>query len=109
MKYRPVSKHVSRPKKVDPFKQGLDKDVVLRLIEGKHTKQDRAKYYRTQWYKDLVQEAVDTIGWCLICGAEKGLTWHHNKHGYKRMFAERFMVDGCLVCKRCHQRVEGKL
>ena len=93
----------------DPYAQGLDRQVTTRLLMGKHTKADRAKYYRTKWFLSLVDDAVDaTGGYCIMCGSEKGLTFHHNKIGYRRMFAERIGKDGAVVCPRCHRANHGK-
>jgi len=110
--YRPITKKIQRPAKVDPFSQGLPKEVVIRLLEGKHTKMDRARYYLTPWFKGLVAAAIEAQeGHCQVCGnsPKVGLTYHHNALGYKNLFAERVAQDGIVVCKRCHQRIEGKL
>jgi len=94
--------------KPDLAKQGLAPDVILRLLSGTHTAEDRAKYYRTPWFRALTERAVEETGCCVLCGRETGLLWHHNPNGYKHMFREDLLRDGALTCKRCHRRHEGK-
>jgi 5-methylcytosine-specific restriction endonuclease McrA len=109
MNYRPVSKRIQRPQRVDPYEQGLDKKTVTALLTGRATAPERAKYYRTDWFKQLVAEAMDIHqGLCQVCGKKgKTMTFHHNRYG--TLFNENALLDGILVCSRCHQRVHSRL
>jgi len=118
---RDLSPVFSEEKSCDPFNQGLQRQVVLRLLKGTHTLLDRKKYYTTPWFIGLKHFAIDYYGSCMLCDkgaildarrprqskkAREGLTVHH-RH-YRNLFSENISKDIGVICKVCHKRHHRK-
>lgn len=84
----------------DPFNQGLDKKVVMRLLSGKFTKPDLEKYHKTDWFSSLRDFCIEYYKSCVMCGGEKSLQLHHRK--YRRLFDESISEDVTILCARHH-------
>ncbi len=88
-----------------PFTQGLSRDVVLRLLDGTHTRADRAVYYRTDWWRAIKGQALEMAGRsCALCGSLLNLHVHHKPQAYKRLFREHPVRDLTILCRTCHKR-----
>lgn len=94
---------------VDPFAQGLPRDVTLRLLAGpgKFTKEDYRLYVQTTHWEIVRGEAYAEWGYeCLLCGAP-GSQVHHTREGYRFLFREaprRHLRPLCPTCHRKHHR-----
>ncbi|OGG56632.1 MAG: hypothetical protein A3F84_08390 [Candidatus Handelsmanbacteria bacterium RIFCSPLOWO2_12_FULL_64_10] len=95
---------------VDPFAQGLPRDVTLRLLAGpgRFTKAD-LKLYRQSVHWEIVRgEAYAVWGReCLLCGAP-GSQVHHTPEGYRFLFREDARRHLRPLCSTCHRRHHGK-
>ena len=104
-----------RVSRVDPLaeglSQGLDQEVVLRLLSSKNRpeKRDRVKYEQTQWFSQLKEASIKYFGSCVLCEAcrnsdfelkLKKLTIHHRN--YRHWFDESMATDVTVLCHRCH-------
>lgn len=101
---------VSRPKS-SPFDQGLDTDVVVRLLDGTWEEADRRKYERCAWFQELKGFAIRYYNSCVLCGGYEDsteevkrhrLTVHH-RH-YRTLFDENMTQDVTVLCHRCHSK-----
>ena len=91
----------------DPFAQGLDRAVVLRLLAGpRHfTKADLRKYRSTEHWAATKGEALKAHGYrCGMCTALAAQV--HHRH-YRTLFRES-MEDLRILCRNCHKRHHGK-
>ena len=90
---------------VNPFACGLPRPVVLRLLDGTHTRADRAMYYRTDWWAATKARAFEYFGRaCMLCDSPVGLQVHHRKSGYKALFREDPAKHLSVLCRNCHRR-----
>jgi len=84
----------------DPFAQGLDKKVVLRLLSGRFEKPDLDKYHTTDWFDSLRTFCIEYYKSCVLCGTDKNLQLHHRV--YRHLFDESIGEDVTILCARHH-------
>ena len=90
-----------------PFKQGLHRDVALRLLSGTFTPAEYAAYLRTPHWTAKKAEAFETWGCaCGLCDAPAAQV-HHRPSGYRHLFREdvrRHLIPLCRLCHKRHHR-----
>jgi len=93
---------------MNPFKSGLARDVVLRLLtcKNKPDPKDRAKYEKTEWFQELREKAIQLYKSCVLCGVKKNLQLHHRN--YLRLFNEDLHEDVTILCARHHSSFHRK-
>ena len=101
------------PKKVssltDPFQQGLDRGVVLRLLAGNWTRSDYQQYLRTDHWQEMKARAFDYQGGlCTLCDSPSSPQIHHRPCGYGHLFREDVRMHLTLLCRKCHRRQHRK-
>ena len=94
---------------MNPFACGLPVPVVLRLLRGEHTREDRAAYYRTDWWQAQKARALEVHGRaCMLCERTVAIQVHHRPEGYKHMFGEDPAKHLTVLCRNCHRRHHRK-
>lgn len=95
----------------DPYSQGLDRQVAVRLVTLSRHKapdlKDRKKYERTPHFQKLREAVVEKYETCCLCG-NPGTVVHHRPSGYKNLFNEDLEKDVTLLDARCHRRTHRK-
>jgi DNA-binding transcriptional MerR regulator len=90
--------------------KGISIAELKELLECKRApdKKLQAKYHKTDHFKLVKQKAIELHGGCELCNSNtlEGLTFHHTT--YTTLFRENIILDGVLVCRRCHRKLHGK-
>lgn len=87
-----------------PFRQGLPRAVVLRLLAGTWTPADYRLYIRSAHWQAKKAEALELWGRCCALCDAPAVQVHHRPGGYKRLFAEDARRHIIPLCRTCHQR-----
>ncbi len=95
----------------DPYGQGLDRQVAVRLVTLSQSKapdlKDRQKYERTPHFQKLRLAVEWEYKTCVLCGRTEGLVVHHRAYA-RVLFREDIHEDVTLLCQRCHRRAHRK-
>jgi len=90
-----------------PFRQGLPRAVVLRLLSGTWTPSDYRLYTRSAHWQAMKARAFEVWGRaCALCDSPAAQV-HHRPEGYRRLFAEdprRHIIPLCRTCHKRHHR-----
>jgi hypothetical protein len=91
------------------FKQGLDREQVLRLLSGDWTKGDYKQYLQTGHWEQTKNATLKFMGAsCCLCDSTNGLQVHHRPSGYHNLFNEKPIKHLVVLCTRCHRQVHRK-
>ena len=89
--------------------QGIERDLVLRLLSGRWTQADYKRYLKTDHWERVKDAALSHWGAsCCLCDAKTGLHIHHRPNGYKNLFREQPARHLTVLCTRCHRRHHRK-
>lgn len=95
-----------------PFRQGLDRDVTLRLLSGpgRFSKADLKLYVRTPHWEAMRTETFALYGHaCMLCSSSIGLQVHHRgREAYRHLFREIVSRHLTVLCSTCHRRHHRK-
>ena len=90
-----------------PFRQGLPRPVVLRLLSGTWTPADYRLYTRSAHWQAMKAEALELWGRCCALCDKPAMQVHHRPEGYRHLFAEtarRHLIPSCRTCHKRHHR-----
>ena len=91
------------------FMQGIPRNVVVRLLNGAHGRDDRGYYYQCDWWKEKRLEALEAFHrQCALCGLGYNLEVHHKPKAYRRLFREQPLLELTVLCRRCHKHHHRK-